>query len=92
MLNEIMAETGIDRGIITKHVSRVASQFSNFKDYYTLYGKKPEFKKKVELTDSDKEYIKKNYQHYSKRNGLQGISRQLGLEYDVVHEYVKSTL
>ena len=59
---------------------------------YTLYGKKPEFKKKVELTEADKEYIRKNYQHYSKRNGLQGISRQLGLEYDVVHEYVKSTL
>jgi predicted DNA-binding protein YlxM (UPF0122 family) len=92
MLNEITAETGIDRGVITKHVSRVASQFSNFKDYYTLYGKKPEFKQKVELTDSDKEYIKKNYQHYSKKFGIQGISRQLGLEYDVVHEYVKSTL
>ena len=39
-----------------------------------------------------KEYIKKNYQHYSKKYGIQGISRQLGLEYEVVHEYVKSTL
>jgi hypothetical protein len=92
VLNEITSETGIERGQITKHVSRVASQFSTFKDYYEKWGKKPEFKQKVEITESDKEYIKKHYQHYSKRNGLQGISRKLGLEYDIVKAYVKSTL
>lgn len=91
MLNEMASDTGIERDQITKQLSRVISQFSIFKEYYQKHGEKPMFKQKVQLTESDMEYIRKNYKHYSKRNGLQGISRQLGLEYDVVKKWVKQT-
>ena len=91
MLNEMASDTGIERDQITKQLSRVVSQFSIFKEYYQKHGEKPMFKQKVQLTESDMEYIRKNYKHYSKRNGLQGISRQLGLEYEVVKKWVKQT-
>ena len=58
MLNEIASETGIDRGVVTKHLSKVVSQFSTFKEYYEVFGKKPEFEQKLYLTEIDKEYIK----------------------------------
>ena len=88
ILNEIAAETGIQRGLITKHLSKVVSQFSTFKDYYEKWGKKPEFEQKLFLTENDKEYIKTHYQHYSKKFGLQGMARILGVEYEVVREWV----
>ena len=88
MLNEIAAETGIDRGVVTKHLSKVASQFSTFKEYYEIFGKKPEFEQKLYLTEIDKEYIKKNYIHYSKTFGLQGMARILGVEYEVVRKWI----
>lgn len=92
MLNEISDETGIARGLVTKHINRVATFYSTFKDYYEIYGTKPQFKERITITDIDKEYIQKNYKHYSKRNGLSGISRKLGIRYDIVKEYIKSTL
>lgn len=89
MLNKIAAETGIDRGIVTKHLSKIASQFSLFKEYYVEFGKMPEaYSEKLSLSEKDKEYIKTHYKHYSKRNGLQGISRQLGVGYDLCKEFV----
>ena len=42
-LNEVSAETGIERGLITKHVNRVASHFTTFKEYYEIYGKYPDW-------------------------------------------------
>lgn len=92
MLNDISDETGIARGLVTKHVNRIAAFYSTFKEYYEVYGVKPEFSERLTITESDKEYIQKNYQHYSKRNGLSGISRKLGIRYDIVKAYVKSTL
>jgi hypothetical protein len=88
MLNEIASESGIDRGVVTKHLSKVASQFSAFKKYYVEFGKKPEFEKKLQLTKSDKGYIIKNYKHYSKKFGLEAMARQLGVEYEVVKNWV----
>ncbi len=92
MLNDISKETGIGRGLVTKHVNRVAAFYSTFKDYFETYGIKPDFSERVIITDEDKEYIHKHYQHYSKRNGLSGISRRLGIRYDVIRDYIKSTL
>jgi hypothetical protein len=92
ILNEIASESGIDRGIVTKQLSKVASQFSVFKKYYVEFGKKPEFEKKLHLTKSDKGYIIKNYKHYSKTFGLQGMARQLGVEYEVVQKWAKENL
>ena len=92
MLNEIAAETGIDRGVVTKHLSKVASQFSTFKEYYEIFGKKTEFEQKLYLTEIDKEYIKKNYIHYSKTFGLQGMARKLGVEYEVVQKWTKQNI
>lgn len=91
-LNNIASETGIPRGLVTKHVNRVASFYSAFKDYYEKYGVKPQFKEKLHISKEDEEYIRKNYQHYSKHNGLSGISRQLGINYDVLRNWVKATL
>jgi hypothetical protein len=88
MLNEIASESGIDRGVVTKHLSKVAAQFSIFKKYYVEFGKKPEFKKKLHLTKSDKGYLIKNYKHYSKTFGVEGMARQLGVEYEVVKKWV----
>jgi hypothetical protein len=90
-LNEVSAETGIERGVITKHVNRVASHFTTFKEYYEVYGVKPEFKEKVHVSEKDAEYIRKHYQHYSKHNGVNGISRKLGINYNVVLEWVKKS-
>jgi len=92
-LNEVSAETGIERGTVTKQVNRVASQFTIFKEYYDMYGTKPEFKEKKTISDKDAEYIRKHYQHYSKTYGVNGISRKLGIPYDVVLDWVnQSTL
>jgi len=88
ILNEIASESGIDRGVVTKHLSKVASQFSTFKKYYVQFGKKPEFKRKLHLTKSDKGYLIKNYKHYSKTFGVEGMARQLGVEYEVVKKWV----
>jgi DNA-binding phage protein len=92
MMNELASESGIERGKVTKQLNRIASQYSVFKEYYQKHGEKPMFLQKAELTESDIEYIKNNYEHYSKRNGLAGMSRQLGLGYDIVKKYIKSTL
>lgn len=88
ILNEIASESGIDRGVVTKHLSKVAAQFSIFKKYYVQFGKKPEFKRKLHLTKSDKGYLIKNYKHYSKTFGVEGMARQLGVEYEVVKKWV----
>lgn len=87
-LNEVSEETGIERGIVTKHVNRVASHFSVFKDYFETYGVKPKFQEKVHITEKDAEYIRKHYEHYSKHNGVNGISRKLGIPYHIVLEWV----
>lgn len=91
MLNELANETGIERHILTKHVNRVAAFYSTFKDYYEVYGIKPEFKEKLHITQADEEYIRKNYQHYSKHNGLNGISRQLGINLNVLKNWIKES-
>ena len=91
MLNELAKETGIQRGIVTKHVNRIASFYTSFKDYFETNGSKPRFKEKLHVTKEDEEYIRKNYQHYSKRNGLNGISRQLGIKYEVLKKWVKQS-
>lgn len=92
ILNELAEETGIERGIVTKHVNRIASYYSTFKNYFEKYGTKPKFKEKLHITKEDEEYIKKNYQHYSKHNGLNGISRKLGIKYEVLKEWVKESI
>lgn len=92
MLNELADETSIERGIVTKHVNRIASYYSTFKTHFETYGVKPMFKEKLTLTESDKEYIKKNYEHYSKVNGINGISRKLGIKYDVVKRWIEKEI
>lgn len=91
MLNELSKETGISRGIVTKHVNRIASFYASFKNYYEIYGLKPKFKEKLHISKLDEEYIRKNYIHYSKKNGLNGISRKLGINYDVLRRWVKQS-
>ena len=88
MLNELADETGIERGIVTKHINRIASFYTLFKDYFETNGSKPSFKQKLHLTKEDEEYIRKHYQHYSKSNGLSGISRKLGINYDTLKSWV----
>lgn len=89
-LNEIAMDSGIERGRVTKQVNRVAAFYSSFKEYYEKYGVTPQFKEKLYLTEEDKEYIHKHYKHYSKHKGVNGISRILGIKYEVVRSYVKS--
>lgn len=91
LLNDIADESGIKRGLVTKHMNRVASFFSIFKDHFEVYGVHPKFKEKLHLNEDDKEYIRKNYQHYSKHSGLSGISRKLGINYEMVRQYVKQS-
>lgn len=91
ILNELAEETGIERGIVTKHVNKIASYYASFKTYYENTGIKPRFKEKLHITKEDEEYIRKNYRHYSKHNGLNGISRKLGIKYEVVKEWVKQS-
>jgi hypothetical protein len=88
LLNDLSEETGIERGIVTKHVNRVASFYASFKDYFETYGVKPKFKEKLFITSADEDYIKKNYQHYSKHNGLNGMSRKLGIKYEVLKKWI----
>ena len=64
MLNELSRETGIERGIVTKHVNRIASFYSTFKEYYEKNGVPPRFKEKLYIDEEDAEFIKKNYKHY----------------------------
>lgn len=92
ILNELAKETGIDRGIITKHVNRIASIYASFKNYFESTGVKPSFKEKLYITKADEEYIRKNYKHYSKHNGLNGISRKLGIKYEVIKDFVKNSI
>lgn len=89
-LNDIAKDSGIERQRVTKQLNRVASFYSTFKEYYEKHGVKPQFKEKLYLTESDKEYIHKHYQHYSKHSGLNGISRMLGIKYEVVRNYIRS--
>ena len=92
ILNELAEETGIERGIVTKHVNRISSFYHSFKNYFETYGVKPAFKEKLYITKEDEEYIKKNYQHYGKENGLNGIARKLGIKYEVLKKWVKETI
>lgn len=92
ILNELADETKIGRGHVTKHINRIASFYTAFKTYYEQHGEKPSFDEKLHISESDAEYIRKNYRHYSKKNGLNGISRQLGINYNVLRNWVKSTL
>lgn len=92
MLNELAAETGIERGIITKHVNRIAAFYGSFKEYFETNGTKPRFKEKLHITKEDEAYIRKNYQHYSKRNGLNGISRKLGIKYEVLKKWISQSI
>jgi hypothetical protein len=92
LLNDVSELTGIERGTITKHVSRVASHFTTFREYYEMYGSKPEFKERLTVTERDEAYIRKNYVHYSKRNGVNGISRRLGIDYKVVLDWIKNNI
>jgi hypothetical protein len=91
ILNELADETGIERGLITKNLNRIASFYSTFKKYFETTGEKPKFKEKLHITKEDEDYIKQHYSHYSKRNGINGISRQLGIRYEVVKEWVKQS-
>ena len=88
ILNHISDESGIKRGLVTKHINRIASFFSLFKEHFQAYGVAPKFKEKIYLNEDDKEYIRKNYQHYSKNSGLAGISRKLGINYEMLRQYV----
>jgi len=89
MLNELADEIDMERGIVTKHINRVAGFYSTFKTHFETYGAKPMFKEKLSLTESDKEYIRKNYEHYSKSNGINGISRKLGIKYDILKRWIE---
>lgn len=91
VLNDVAQETGISRGLVTKQVNRLAAFYTNFKEYFETYGVKPKFKEKYFVSDEDAEYIRKNYQHYSKHNGLMGISRRLGINYDSLRKWVKQS-
>jgi hypothetical protein len=93
LLNELSEETKIERGIVTKHINRISSFYTSFKDYFETYGIKPKFKEKLHITKEDEDYIRKNYQHYSKHYGLNGLSRKLGIKYEVLKQWVaESTL
>jgi len=91
ILNELAEETGIERGIVTKHVNKIASYFASFKNDYEKNRIKPRFREKLHITKSDEDYIRKNYRHYSKSNGINGISRKLGIKYEVVKEWVRQS-
>lgn len=91
MLNELADETGVNRHIVTKHINKIAAYYATFKEYFQTYGIKPQFKEKLHITKADEEYIRKNYQHYSKHNGLNGISRKLGIKYEVLKQWVKES-
>jgi hypothetical protein len=88
MLNELSVDLNMERGIVTKHVNRIASLYSAFKKYFETTGKIPKFKEKLHLTKEDEMYIKQHYSHYSKQNGINGLSRILGVKYDVIKEWV----
>ena len=88
MLNNIAKETKLPRGIVRKHLNRVSSFYFHFKLHFEKYGVKPQFKQRVHLTESDKEYIKRNYRHYSNDYGISGLSRKLGVSYEVVKNYI----
>lgn len=92
MLNELSDETGIERGIVTKHVNRIATFYSSFKDYFEQNLSQPQFKEKLHISESDADYIKKNYQHYGKNNGINGIARKLGINYTILRNWVKKTM
>ena len=91
-LNDVSAKSGIERGLIQKHVNKVASIYTTFYQYFEIYGQKPSFETKSVLSETDKEYIRSKYKHYCKHYGLNGISRSLGVPYDIVKNYVRTTL
>lgn len=91
MLNELSNQTGMERGLVTKHVNRVASFFSTFKKYFEENGKKPIFKEKLHINKEDEQYIKQHYIHYSKQNGVNGISRKLGVKHEVLKNWLKES-
>jgi hypothetical protein len=36
----------------------------------------------------DENYIKEHYSHYSQSNGINGLSRTLGIKYDIVRDWI----
>ena len=91
MLNELADNLNMERGIVTKHVNRIASFFSTFKKYFEKNGKKPIFKEKLYMNKEDEEYVKLHYKHYSKHNGVNGMSRKLGIKQEVLKNWLKES-
>jgi hypothetical protein len=88
ILNELSADLKMDRGLITKHVNRIASLYSRFKIHFETTGQIPKFKEKLHLTKEDENYIKEHYSLYSQHNGINGLSRKLGVKYDIIKQWV----
>jgi len=88
ILNELSADLKMDRGLITKHTNRIASLYSRFKIHFEATGQIPKFKEKLHLTKEDENYIKEHYSHYSQSNGINGLSRTLGIKYDIVRDWI----
>jgi hypothetical protein len=90
-LNELSESTGIHRDTVTKQLSRVVSQYSLFRDYFETYGIMPEFKQKLHISPADEKYIREHYKHYSKRHGINALSRKLGINYDILKDWFNTT-
>ena len=88
ILNELSADLKMDRGLISKHVNRIASLYSRFKIHFETTGQIPKFKEKLHLTKEDENYIKAHYSIYSQSNGINGLSRTLGIKYDIVRDWI----
>ena len=88
ILNELSADLNIERGLITKHTNRIASLYSRFKISFEATGKIPKFKEKLHLTKEDENYIRENYSHFSQSNGINGLSRKLGIKYDIIKNWI----
>jgi hypothetical protein len=88
ILNELSTDLNIERGLITKHTNRIASLYTTFKISFETTGQMPKFKEKLHLTKEDENYIKEHYSHYSQSNGINGLSRTLGIKYDIVRDWV----
>jgi nucleoside-triphosphatase THEP1 len=88
ILNELSTDLKIERGLITKHTNRIASLYTTFKIHFEATGQIPKFKEKLHLTKEDENYIKEHYSHYSQSNGINGLSRTLGIKYDIVRDWI----
>lgn len=67
----------------------IASQYTLFKDRWISGDESFDIIKKTRLSEDDMKYIRLNYKAQTRNGGVVGLSKQLGVRYELVYKYMK---